>query len=121
MFKVNDPVMGARFFNTLQEAEAVLVVVQKNLLVKENLRFAINTIEQLGLNTLWRTVEPTDPEIGEYKVYVYNKGTYETYYTMTEAKLRNESLKMEFLTEMLLDKVFEEDPPVEKSQSASNP
>ena len=53
MFKVNDPVMGARFFDTLQEAEIVLAVAQKNLLVKEDLRFAINTVEHVGLNTLW--------------------------------------------------------------------
>lgn len=121
MFKVNDPVMGARYFNTIQEAEIVLAVAQKNLLAKESLRFNINLTEQLGLNITWRVATDVDPENGEYKVFVYNQGIYESFNTLSAAKVRNEALKMEFLTEMLLDQVFEADPPVENTLPTIKP
>jgi hypothetical protein len=100
---VNDQVNGRKAFDTEAEAQVALPAAQAAFLEREAIRFAIARVEVEGTNTLWRNAEESDPEEGDYRVFVYSTGLYETLSSFSSAKARLQELKNTLLAEIRLD------------------
>lgn len=90
--------VGGVFVGTLQDAEAALKQTQQQFLVQEAERFSIcaNFYDGAG-NTVWRALEPTDPEDTVCQVFNTFTGGYTEYQTVAEAKAANRAVQEEFL------------------------
>lgn len=114
-YKINNPLSSsAEIFDTEVEAAAKLAVVKQEFLAAEAERFTVSKEVVDGTNTTWaRANLDTDPEDATYFVFNTLTGAHEKITGLVAAKTRLENIKQEFLTFVMLDKVFAvEDTPI---------
>mgnify|MGYP006276628375 CR=1 FL=1 len=113
IYEVRNQIDGFQYFdeatnpNAKTDAEAARVIAAANYLIQEKNRFSIAHTVVDGNDTVWREVNDSDPEEGDYKCFVHYTGQYETYQTLSAAKARVEELKKQLIVESFLDQIFE--------------
>ena len=97
--------IGVLIVGTLDDANAALLNIRKQILENEATRFSVCATFTDGDHSIWRLVIDPDPEDTECQVFNTFTGKYDYYTTKTEAIAANESLKNDFLKQHGLDEV----------------
>lgn len=112
-YRFSNPITNSfESFDTIEEAEARLVVVKSDYIQQEAYRFPVAKEVVSGNDTTWMAADfETDAEDYVYQVFNHNTGLHEAVPSLSQAKARNQELKDHFLSQVFASGVTEyEDP-----------
>ena len=88
--------------NTEELANARLAEISASYILQEADRFCIAKVVTVGYDATWSSADLfNDPEDGDYRVFIHTTGLYESFTSLSAAKIRKQVLIDEFMANII--------------------
>lgn len=88
--------------NTEEFANARLAEISASYILQESDRFVIAKVVAVGNDFAWSNADlVNDPEDGDYRVFIHTTGLYESFTSLSAAKIRKQVLMDEFMADII--------------------